>query len=127
MPPRRSPRIMPTLDPEAVSRCVETVRIALMRANREEAIAAVNRAFGYQPAAVNVEFSTPIADLGLDVRTSNMLEEHGIKTAGALAATTPAELDKLPQAGPRFIERLREVMEKYKLTPRNAKAWKRNE
>lgn len=130
----------------AIDRCIERVRLALGHGNREEAHAAIERcglsvlaafhqgnqealaavdvAFGRRTNSPAVEFSTPVAELGLDVRTVNTLEDAGIKTVGALCGTTPADLETIPQAGPAFIKRLREVMAKYKLTPRNANAWR---
>ena len=124
MHPRRSPRPLNAIEPAAIERCVETIRVALGHYNRDECIAAIDRAFGYQAAPLVVEFSTPVADLGLDVRTVNTLEDGGIKTVGALCGTTPRELEQIPQAGPAFIKRLREVMEKYKLPLRNPRAWR---
>lgn len=121
---KRSPRIVPKIDPAELERCLEKIRIALERTNRDQAIAAIDYALGYQAAAPVVEFSTPIADLGLDVRTSNLLEANGIKTVGALCGTTPAELERLPQAGEKMIIRLRELIERYDLTPRNPAAWR---
>lgn len=53
------------------------------------------------------------ADLGLDVRTCNGLENDGILFVRQLLERTPAQLQELPNFGAVTVERIEAVLKKY--------------
>ena len=101
------------LPQERISRCLRTVELALGRSNLEEAMAAVERAFAPLEDERDVTAETPLADLGINVRTVNGLEEAGLLTVGDLVKCTREDLQSLPNFGLRTVTVIESVLQRH--------------
>jgi len=95
------PRKMPRLPPDAIERCVRTVELALRnRKCRDEAVAAIDRLFGSEPAPPP-SFKSSVHDIGLRLRTASILDDAEIRTAFDLRiALLTGRVWNLRQFGP---------------------------
>lgn len=88
--------------------CLSMVRVALQANDKPRALAAIERAFCAADPAHDLD--SPVAALGLPVRTVNALESLGILTVRALQAVSDAELLAVPGFGQKTIEEIREAL-----------------
>lgn len=75
----------------AILRCLQRVEIALSQGHIGEAHVAISEAF-IPEIADPIDDNSPIACLGLPVRTVNLLERNKITTVGRLRKSSPLEL-----------------------------------
>jgi DNA-directed RNA polymerase alpha subunit len=79
------------------------IKTALEHGNREEAIAAVERAFrDAQPEVVTLD--SHLVDLGIPLRLVHMLERGGNMTIRDLCDLCATEVSHLPNVGPRNLD-----------------------
>ncbi len=57
-----------------------------------------------------------VAELGLDLRTVNGLEESGVLYVRELVKTTPAELGRIPNFGDKSVEQIIRVLKTHALS-----------
>lgn len=73
-----------SLPEDRVSRCLQTIELALRRSNKDEALAAVERAFSVEAENSFVSKTSHIEEIGLDDRVLGALHAHNIFTIGDL-------------------------------------------
>lgn len=94
--PRKNPA---GITDDVVQQCLGMVELALRRGSREEALAAVARAFA-AVAQPNVDLRDgSLHELGLDFKTVSILAANRIETIGQLSTHTSDELLAIRQIG----------------------------
>lgn len=101
----------PGLDAEIIQQTMRMVLAALRTGNQGKAIAAVNRAFEIEPET-RLNMGSHISQLGMDLRTSGMLEAIGISTVRQLANMTPQAMRSIRGFGSAAIEEAQDALRK---------------
>jgi hypothetical protein len=105
----------PYVAPALVETTMGAVRFALLRGNREEADAALDRHYR-QAEEERVTKDSPIAVLLLAQRVLNGLEDRGIHRVGQLARYSPMRLIEIPNFGRRTVRMIQEELHKHGFT-----------
>jgi len=97
---------------DQISQCVTTVELALIRGNKAEALAAIERAFVPPDARSADPRDWLICELDLNPRVENLLESHGITTVGQLCNVTANTIYSWPQSGRTRVEEIRQALQR---------------
>lgn len=97
------------LPEERIESCLVMVRKALTAKNELQAHAAIDWAFTEEPAPV-LTLDSSIAELGMQLRTSGMLEALGIFSIRQLANMTPESLRSIRGFGGKAIEECQDAI-----------------
>lgn len=97
------------LSKEAIEQALAKIRFALNRNNAEEARNVIDELFrANTPEQLTLD--SPIALLGLALRTVNYLEGAGYRTIGQLRNTSDAMLLLIENFGPKQVLEVREAL-----------------
>ena len=78
---------------------------------KDSRIAAALGDQGQKEKMLEEQLEMSIAEIGLVVRTSNVLEAHGIFTVGALLEREPEDLLSIPNFGDKTLEEIYQALE----------------
>jgi hypothetical protein len=102
-------------DRDAATEAAGRVEVALLHANRAEAIAAIDRYFATVKAAGMVNEDSMVAELNIGLRAINSLEAMGTMTVRQLCNWTVEEIESLPNTGPQTLEVIRSELARHGL------------
>lgn len=85
---------------------------ALAEVANQDAAQQILDALQASPTNNQVDDSLPVEELGLSHRTTNLLRENGILTAGKLRRASGSALRTIKKVGPKMIEEV-EAMQRY--------------
>src|SRR5688500_18953422 len=83
------------------------VESALNHGNREEAYAAIDRAFNAVKPAETVTLDSPLSDLGMSLRITNGLEAAGVLLVRDLCQLNLEEVLQVPNFGRMYVATIR--------------------
>lgn len=104
-----------SLPREAIGKCLATVELALQRANRDEAVAAINRAFADSTPEVIDLHDGRLFEIGIDAKACTVLARAGIETISQLCACTSGDLLAIGQIGPLTVAQISERLASFRL------------